>query len=138
MRRVKFKLDENLPELVRETLQELGFDAHTVAQESLAGDADEDVLRRASTRTVSLSRSISTSLTFGPTRPVRIAASGCFVLRSKRFALWTKLCAGPSAWPPSKGSPDSCGSSTNSGCASGTVIPTDPLLAASQYRRWMT
>jgi predicted nuclease of predicted toxin-antitoxin system len=41
---VKFKLDENLPELVRETLSELGHDAHTVAQERLSGAKDEVVL----------------------------------------------------------------------------------------------
>ena len=32
---MKFKLDENLPELVRESLSELGHDAHTVAEEGL-------------------------------------------------------------------------------------------------------
>jgi len=41
---VKFKLDENLPELVRETLSELGHDPHTVAQEGLSGAQDETVL----------------------------------------------------------------------------------------------
>ena len=30
---MKFKLDENLPELARESLSELGHDAHTVAEE---------------------------------------------------------------------------------------------------------
>jgi predicted nuclease of predicted toxin-antitoxin system len=42
---VKFKLDENLPELVREALTDLGHDTHTVAQEGLAGAQDETVLR---------------------------------------------------------------------------------------------
>jgi len=41
---VKFKLDENLPELVREALHELGHDAHTVAEEGLSGARDEKVL----------------------------------------------------------------------------------------------
>ena len=41
---MKFKLDENLPELVREALSELGHDAHTVAQEGLAGAQDEAVI----------------------------------------------------------------------------------------------
>jgi len=41
---VKFKLDENLPELVRESLTKLGHDTHTVAQEGLAGAQDETVL----------------------------------------------------------------------------------------------
>jgi predicted nuclease of predicted toxin-antitoxin system len=42
---VKFKLDENLPELVSETLKALGHHAHTVADEQLAGAADEAVLQ---------------------------------------------------------------------------------------------
>jgi predicted nuclease of predicted toxin-antitoxin system len=42
---VKFKLDENLPELVRESLNELGHDTHTVAQEGLSGAQDDTVLR---------------------------------------------------------------------------------------------
>ena len=42
---MKFKLDENLPELVRESLSELGHDAHTVADKGLAGAPDETVLR---------------------------------------------------------------------------------------------
>ena len=47
---MRFKLDENLPEIVREVLGDLGNDAHTVAQELLGGAADElvaaDVVRR--------------------------------------------------------------------------------------------
>lgn len=42
---MKFKVDENLPELVREALTELGHDAHTVAQEHLCGARDESVLQ---------------------------------------------------------------------------------------------
>jgi predicted nuclease of predicted toxin-antitoxin system len=42
---VKFKLDENLPELVREALSELGQDAHGVAEEGLSGAHDETVLQ---------------------------------------------------------------------------------------------
>jgi len=42
---VKFKLDENLPELVSTALLDLAHDAHTVAQEQLAGAADEQVLK---------------------------------------------------------------------------------------------
>jgi predicted nuclease of predicted toxin-antitoxin system len=42
---VKFKLDENLPLLVRQTLLSLGFDVHTVADEGLAGAPDQDVLK---------------------------------------------------------------------------------------------
>ncbi len=41
---MKFKLDENLPELVRGSLNELGLDAHTVAQEGLSGAPDSEVL----------------------------------------------------------------------------------------------
>ena len=41
---MKFKLDENLPELVREALRRLGQDAHTVAEEGLSGAPDETVL----------------------------------------------------------------------------------------------
>lgn len=41
---MKFKLDENLPELVRDALCELGHDAHTVAEEGLSGAKDEAVL----------------------------------------------------------------------------------------------
>jgi hypothetical protein len=37
---LKFKLDENLPDLVRQSLTTLGFDAHTVAAEQLAGAPD--------------------------------------------------------------------------------------------------
>jgi predicted nuclease of predicted toxin-antitoxin system len=42
---LKFKLDENLPDLVRQSLVALGFDAHTVAEEQLAGAPDEKVLQ---------------------------------------------------------------------------------------------
>lgn len=42
---MKFKLDENLPELVRDALRELGCDAHTVAQEQLSGAQDATVLQ---------------------------------------------------------------------------------------------
>jgi predicted nuclease of predicted toxin-antitoxin system len=42
---VKFKLDENLPELVSTTLAGLGHDAHTVAEEQLAGALDETVFQ---------------------------------------------------------------------------------------------
>jgi predicted nuclease of predicted toxin-antitoxin system len=42
---VKFKLDENLPDLVRESLNKLGYDAHTVAEEGLAGAQDASVLQ---------------------------------------------------------------------------------------------
>ena len=37
---MKFKLDENLPELVRDSLHELGHDTHTVAEEGLTGAQD--------------------------------------------------------------------------------------------------
>jgi predicted nuclease of predicted toxin-antitoxin system len=42
---LKFKLDENLPDLVRQSLTALGFDAHTVAEEHLAGAPDDEVLQ---------------------------------------------------------------------------------------------
>jgi predicted nuclease of predicted toxin-antitoxin system len=42
---LKFKLDENLPDLVRQSLIALGFDAHTVAEEQLAGAPDDKVLQ---------------------------------------------------------------------------------------------
>ncbi len=42
---MKFKLDENLPEVVYGSLIALGHDAHTVAQEGLAGARDEAVLQ---------------------------------------------------------------------------------------------
>jgi predicted nuclease of predicted toxin-antitoxin system len=42
---VKFKLDENLPELIHTTLVGLGHDAHTVTQEHLAGATDEAILQ---------------------------------------------------------------------------------------------
>ena len=42
---MKFKLDENLPELVRDTLSELGHDARTVAEEGLSGAQDATVLQ---------------------------------------------------------------------------------------------
>lgn len=41
---MKFKLDENLPELVCQTLAELGHDPHTVNQERLSGAPDDAVL----------------------------------------------------------------------------------------------
>lgn len=42
---VRFKLDENLPDLVRESLCRLGHDAHTVTDEGLSGARDETVLQ---------------------------------------------------------------------------------------------
>lgn len=42
---VKFKLDENLPELVSTTLAAFEHDTHTVAPERLAGASDELVLK---------------------------------------------------------------------------------------------
>jgi predicted nuclease of predicted toxin-antitoxin system len=42
---VKFKLDENLPDLVRVSLIELGLDVQTVVQEQLSGARDDEVLR---------------------------------------------------------------------------------------------
>ena len=42
---VKFKLDENLPALIRTTLVSLGHDAHTVDEEELAGATDDAVLQ---------------------------------------------------------------------------------------------
>ena len=42
---MKFKLDENLPELVSNSLIELGYDAHTVGQEGLCGANDDTVLQ---------------------------------------------------------------------------------------------
>ncbi len=42
---MKFKLDENLPEVVREALSQLGHEVHTVAEEGLAGAHDETVLK---------------------------------------------------------------------------------------------
>lgn len=41
---MKFKLDENVPTLVHATLVGLGHDAHTVAEEQLAGANDDAVL----------------------------------------------------------------------------------------------
>ena len=42
---MKFKLDENLPEQVCETLRALGQDAHTFADEQLCGATDQRVLQ---------------------------------------------------------------------------------------------
>lgn len=42
---MKFKLDENIPDLARETLLAHGQDVHTVAQEGLAGAPDSSVLQ---------------------------------------------------------------------------------------------
>lgn len=42
---MKFKLDENLPEVVHTTLVALGHDVHTTAQEGLAGATDDAILR---------------------------------------------------------------------------------------------
>jgi predicted nuclease of predicted toxin-antitoxin system len=44
---VKFKLDENLPELAAGTMRELGHDVHAVADEALNGADDSVVLRAA-------------------------------------------------------------------------------------------
>ena len=44
---MKFKLDENLPELAAGRMRELGHDVHTVADERLNGADDSVVLRRA-------------------------------------------------------------------------------------------
>ena len=40
---MKFKIDENLPAEAAAILKEVGFDAHTVADESLSGAVDETV-----------------------------------------------------------------------------------------------
>jgi hypothetical protein len=40
---LKFKIDENLPVEAAVTLQEYGFDAHTVWDESLSGAPDDVV-----------------------------------------------------------------------------------------------
>ena len=40
---MKFKLDENLPEKVRETLDEFGHDVRTVVDEGLSGASDQAV-----------------------------------------------------------------------------------------------
>jgi predicted nuclease of predicted toxin-antitoxin system len=40
---VRFKIDENLPAEAAEILKSAGFDAHTVADEDLAGAHDETV-----------------------------------------------------------------------------------------------
>ena len=40
---LKFNLDENLPDLVRQSRRAIGLDAHTVAEEQLAGAPDEQV-----------------------------------------------------------------------------------------------
>lgn len=42
---MKFKLDENLPERVRDALIAQGLDAHTVPQEGLSGARDDAVLQ---------------------------------------------------------------------------------------------
>lgn len=42
---MRFKLDENLPEIAREVLSAQGHDVHTVADEGLRGAFDEVVLR---------------------------------------------------------------------------------------------
>jgi predicted nuclease of predicted toxin-antitoxin system len=42
---VKFKLDENLPEIARDSLSALGHDAHTVAEEGMSGAQDDTVLQ---------------------------------------------------------------------------------------------
>lgn len=46
---MKLKLDENIPELVREFLTELGHDVHSVADEGLAGASDGDVIAACAT-----------------------------------------------------------------------------------------
>ena len=40
---MRFKIDENLPAEAAEILKSVGFDAHTVADENLAGAHDETV-----------------------------------------------------------------------------------------------
>jgi predicted nuclease of predicted toxin-antitoxin system len=42
---VKFKLDEKVPDLVRDSLIELSLDAQTVVQEQLSGARDDVVLQ---------------------------------------------------------------------------------------------
>jgi predicted nuclease of predicted toxin-antitoxin system len=42
---VRFKLEESLPDLFRLALKGLGHDAHTVAEEGMAGARDEHVLQ---------------------------------------------------------------------------------------------
>lgn len=42
---MRFKLDENLPEIAREALSAQGHDVHTVVDEGLRGALDEVVLR---------------------------------------------------------------------------------------------
>ena len=43
---LKFKLDENLPGLVMASMESVGLDVHTVADEGLCGADDGEVFRR--------------------------------------------------------------------------------------------
>lgn len=40
---MKIKLDENMPAALAEQLRRLGYDVHTVVEESLAGQSDPDI-----------------------------------------------------------------------------------------------
>ena len=44
---MKFKLDENLPDLLAAELERLGHDADTVSEEGLSGQADPEVWKAA-------------------------------------------------------------------------------------------
>lgn len=79
---MKLKLDENLPELVSTALANLGHDAHTVAEELLAGASDHEVLKASVTESRVL---ITLDLDFADIRAYPPGThAGIWVLRPAR------------------------------------------------------
>jgi hypothetical protein len=89
---VKFKLDENLPERVRDALTAQGLDAHIVPQEGLSGARDDAVLQACIAEgriLVTLDLDFADICAYPPgSHP----ASGCFVRQSRPFGPWRPWC----------------------------------------------
>jgi hypothetical protein len=120
---VKFKLDENLPELVHTALVGLGHDTHTVAEEQLAGATDAAVIRASTAEGRVL---VTLDLDFADIRaysPGSHAGSGFFAHPFRRFAPLNRSSLLGFASQTQNELTGSCGSSMRSACEFVTPNP---------------
>ena len=81
----RFKIDENLPDEVRDFFQSAGFDCQTVGDQGLSGSADEDLIEvcRGEARAM-----VTLDLDFADIRTYPPAAyAGIIVLRPRRASV---------------------------------------------------